>query len=135
MASYEDIGFDFSLKANTAGSPYQVVALGIADEFKVPTGTCGSAGGPIGILQNGDSLSASQMGMVRGLGVSKAWVDTSNSAISVGEYLAPMPASSHKLEPHAPTVTGSPFAIAFEAVASGSAFIKVWILGPLANNV
>ena len=125
-------GIDWPFLADVDFSSKQwfaVAAASTADYVKVATGTCGSAGAPIGIIQNDPQAGAEAQ--VRMVGMSKAVVDASNSSISYGEYLSPVPASPGKLEPHAPTKTGCPFAISLGAtVSSGSARINVWVIGP-----
>lgn len=130
-------GFDWPFLAgadlSASTDRFCAVALSTSDNKVIaPTGACGSAAGFIGIQQN--SPSSGQECTVRMLGMSNALVDASNSAIAYGEFLSVVAASPKKLEPHAPTVTGSPVAIALGTVSSGSARIPVWLLGPHAGQ-
>jgi len=136
MAAYGQ-GFDWPFLAgadlSTTTDRFCVVALSTsANKVIKATGTCGSAGGPIGIQQN--SPSSGQECQVRMMGMSNALIDASNSAVAYGEFLSPVAASAFKLEPHAPTKTGCPFAIALDTVASGSVRAPVWLLGPHAGQ-
>lgn len=136
MAAYGQ-GFDWPFLAGADLSSdtdrFCVVGLSTSSNKVIKaTGTCGSAGGPIGIQQN--SPSSGQEAQVRMMGMSNALCDASNSGISYGEFLSPLPASAFKLEPHPPTKTGCPFAIALDTLSSGSARIPVWLLGPHAGH-
>lgn len=136
MAAYGQ-GFDWPFLAGADLSAdadrFCGVALSTSDNKVIaPTGASGSAAGFIGIQQN--SPSSGQEAQVRIVGMSNALVDASNSAIAYGEFMAPVAASPKKLEPHAPTVGGSPVAISLGTVSSGSARIPVWLLGPHAGQ-
>lgn len=129
MASY-GYGIDWTFIADVdfENRQYELVAAASTQNYvKVPTGTSGSVGAPIGIIQ--DNPSAGMSAQVRLFGMSKAIVDASNSSASYGQYLSPVAASPRKLERHAPTKTGSPFALCMEIVNSGSVYSEVWILG------
>lgn len=131
MATY-NVGIDLPFVANadlTAKQYYFVTASGTGgDNPGVNIATGASNPAPTGVLQN--EPKNGEEANVRVWGVSKLWCDGDTGAIVYGDYLTADGGGAGTINSNGSSVG----AMAMEALASGSAFIKVLLLPYASGN-